>query len=52
MLKDMKGLTHQKIHIEGNVKRWVYTIATDLFQKEEDVAQEDINFMPEDKSQE
>ena len=52
MLKDMKGLSHQRLHIDGNVKRWVYTITTDLFQKEEEVIQENINFMPEDKSQE
>jgi len=48
----MKGLSHQRLHVDGNVKRWVYTITTDLFQKEEEVIQENINFMPEDKSQE
>ena len=52
MLQHMKGLLHQKIHIDKGVKRWVYTIDVSIFKVEEEVEQDNINFEPEDTSQE
>ena len=44
MLKETAGISREKIHIEGNIKKWVYVIDPAQFSVEEEVEQDDVNF--------
>ena len=44
MLKEIVGISRQKMHIEGNTKKWVYIIDQAQFNVEEEVEQNDVNF--------
>ena len=44
MLKEIVGISRQKMHIEGNTKKWVYIIDPAQFNVEEEVEQNDVNF--------
>ena len=43
MLKKAKGLTREKLHIDKDIKKWVYVLDSTEFKKEE-VEHEDIDF--------
>ena len=44
MLKGTEGVSREKIHLEGNVKRWVYVVNETLFEKEDEIKQSAVEF--------
>jgi len=44
MLKAIEGISRDKIHLEGNVKRWVYIVNEETFEKEDEIKQTAVEF--------
>ena len=44
MLKAIDGISRDKIHLEGNVKRWVYIVNEEIFEKEDEIKQTAVEF--------
>ena len=45
MLKKMDGISREKLHVDANIKKWVYVTDVEII-KRETVEQDDIDFTP------